>query len=151
MDNSEWWEGLKSVLMEGGLSQSAAAYTNAAILLLITIAIVAIVDFLLWKIIRWFAARMAKRTRTNFDNFAVTNRLPRFLAHILPLLLAFELAPLVFHDFDYTAGMVLKGLRVIGIFLMLSIVRRFLKTINDYLKTKPDTRINPSIVIYRCL
>jgi len=105
--------------------------------------LVLILDYALWKLIRIFAARLAKRTRTNFDNFAVTNRLPRYLAHILPLFLAFELIPLVFSEFAYAEYMALKVLNVLGVFLLLSIVQRFLRTVNDYLKTKPRFRDKP--------
>jgi miniconductance mechanosensitive channel len=35
---------------------------------------------------------LARRTATNFDNFLVAHKVPRYIAHIFPLLLLFELA-----------------------------------------------------------
>jgi miniconductance mechanosensitive channel len=143
MNSEKWWYALKRIFIESGMTDNVASMLNALLLLAITFIVVAVLDFVLWKLIRWFSARLAKRTRTNFDNFAVINRLPRYLAHILPLLLAFELLPLVFSDFDYAEHIALKILQVLGILLMLSIVHRFLRTTNDYLKTKPKFKDKP--------
>jgi len=143
MDNGQWWFALKRLLLESGMPPQTAGPLNAFLLLAMTFVLVLILDYALWKLIRIFAARLAKRTRTNFDNFAVTNRLPRYLAHILPLFLAFELIPLVFSEFAYAEYMALKVLNVLGVFLLLSIVQRFLRTVNDYLKTKPRFRDKP--------
>ncbi len=143
MDNGQWWFALKRLLLESGMPPQTAGPLNAFLLLAMTFVLVLILDYALWKLIRIFAARLAKRTRTNFDNFAVTNRLPRYLAHILPLFLAFELIPFVFSEFAYAEYMALKVLNVLGVFLLLSIVQRFLRTVNDYLKTKPRFRDKP--------
>jgi miniconductance mechanosensitive channel len=143
MVSGQWWHFIKRSLIKGGLQEDVASIFNAFLLLALTFLVVAVLDYVLWKLIRYFATRLAKRTRTNFDNYAITNRLPRYLAHILPLLLAFELVPLVFSDFGYAAFIALKALQVLGIFLMLSIAQRFFRTVNDYLKSKPKFRDKP--------
>ncbi len=151
MKAATWGHTLYELLVKNGIPEAYASYINVSILLIAVIILVAIVDYVLWKIIRLFSSKLAKRTKTNFDNFAVTNRLPRFLAHIIPLLLAFELIPIVFYDFDYGKGIALKLLQILGVILVLRIVRSLFQTIRDFLKTLPrfkDKPINSYIQVF---
>ena len=102
-----------------------------------------LVDFIIWKLLRRVSTGIAKRTKTNFDNFAVANRLPRFLAHIFPLILALELTPFVFYDFQYAENITYKALNILGVLLALRIARSLLRTVSDYLKTLPRFKDKP--------
>ena len=137
----EFW--FKKLLMQGGFSEQDAALWNMIILLIGLIILVGILDYLLWKFIRVTTIRIARRTKTNFDNLAIQNRLPRYLAHIFPLILLIEFTPLVFFDFPYAANIAQRILNTLVVVLSLNIVRRFLKTIADYLKTKSGYKDKP--------
>lgn len=143
MDNKNWWYFLHDFLVEKGVSESWAAYLNVIILLVVASVVVLLVDFIIWKILRKFSSSLAKRTKTDFDNFAVTNRLPRFLAHIFPLLLALEITPWVFYDFQYAENIAFKFLNILGVLLALRIARSLLRTVRDYLKTLPRFKDKP--------
>lgn len=143
MNGQSWGHSLYELLLKSGVSESYASYINVFVMLVLMLLIVGIIDFLLWKFIRFFSSRLAKTTKTNFDNFAVTNRLPRFLAHIIPLLLAFELTPIVFYDFNYAEQLFFKLLQILGVVLLLRIVRSLFNTIRDYLKTLPRFKDKP--------
>ena len=71
------------------------------------------------------------------------NKVPRNVAHIIPLLIALELVPAVFFDFDRFEVFVEKGLQVFAIVLTLWIVRSLLNTLKDYLKTLPKFKDKP--------
>lgn len=143
MEKRYWGHFLHDILVDKGVPENWAIYLNVIILLVLGIVLVFLVDFVIWKILRKFSAAMAKRTKTNFDNFAVTNRLPRFLAHIFPLLLALELAPMVFYDFQYAENIAFKVLNILGVLLALRIARSFFQTVRDYLKTLPRFKDKP--------
>ena len=143
MDNKNWWYFLHDFLVEKGVSESWAAYLNVIILLVVASVVVLLVDFIIWKVLRKFSSSLAKRTKTDFDNFAVTNRLPRFLAHIFPLLLALEITPWVFYDFQYAENIAYKFLNILGVLLALRIARSLLRTVRDYLKTLPRFKDKP--------
>ena len=143
MDNKNWWYFLHDFLVEKGVSESWAAYLNVIILLVVASVVVLLVDFIIWKVLRKFSSSLAKRTKTDFDNFAVTNRLPRFLAHIFPLLLALEITPWVFYDFQYAENIAFKFLNILGVLLALRIARSLLRTVRDYLKTLPRFKDKP--------
>ncbi len=131
----QWWRIFHDFLLQKGATESQAAFWNALLLFVVVSLLVLIVDYLIWKILRRFSTQLAKRTKTNFDNFAVTNRLPRYLAHILPLLLAFEVIPYVFIDFQYAENVAMKGLQILAVLLVLRIFQSLLRTVSDYLKT----------------
>ncbi|KPM33446.1 Small-conductance mechanosensitive channel [Croceitalea dokdonensis DOKDO 023] len=143
MNNKEWGHALYNFLVQQGVSTDYAAYINAGILLLLLFIVVGVLDYVTWKVIRYLSARFAKRTKTNFDNLAVTNRLPRFLAHILPLALAFKLVPLALYDFAFAELIAVKLLEVLTVLLILRLIRSLLRTVHDYLRTLPRYRDKP--------
>ncbi|MEN1784130.1 MAG: mechanosensitive ion channel domain-containing protein [Bacteroidota bacterium] len=140
---SKWYHFLRDLFIDNGMAERMAIYLNCLLLTILAMLAVLLLDYLLWKILRWSSARLARRTKTNFDNLAVTNRLPRYLAHIFPLALALELTPFVFYDFQYTENLVFKLLNIAVVFLILRIARSLLRTINDYLKTLPRFKDKP--------
>ena len=134
---------LYDYLIELGISESFARYLNLLGLFLAMLIVVGILDLLLKKIIRKSSNILARKTKTNLDDIAITNRLPRLLAHIFPLLLAMELIPVVFTDFDYLGKMALEVGSIIGVILILNIVKSILRSIRDYMKTQPKYSDKP--------
>lgn len=143
MRSDSWWHFLYNLLVKRGVSEEVSAYLNVILLVLLLSGIVLFIDYLIWKVLRRLSAGLAKRTKTNFDNFAVSNRLPRFLAHIFPLVLALELTPYAFYDFQYAENIAFKFLNVLGVLLALRIARSLLHTVRDYLKTLPRFKDKP--------
>ncbi|MDC0009457.1 mechanosensitive ion channel family protein [Winogradskyella sp.] len=123
------------VLINKGLSESTAKLLNMLILLLALLFIAFIVDFLTKRLLWKFSAGVAKRTKTNFDDILISNRLPRNIAHIIPLIILVEFVPQVFTDYQYSENIIEKTLKVIGIILTLRIIQTFLNSVKDYLKT----------------
>lgn len=123
------------LLLENGLSETTAQYLNMLALLLALVLIAFIVDFITKGLLRRFSSGLAKRTRTNFDDILVTNKLPRNIAHIIPLFILIEFVPQVFSDFENAENIIEKSLKVFAIILTLQIIRSFLNSVKDYLKT----------------
>jgi len=134
---------LYKYLIKWGLDSEFAVYINALVLFLIVLILVFVIDYLSWKVLRSISARMARKTKTNFDNLLVANKAPRSLAHILPLLVIKELIPIVFVDFPYVEGMGYKLVQILGVMLILRISRSLLNTLRDYFKTRPRFKDKP--------
>lgn len=134
---------LYDYLIKTGISESIARYLNLIGLLLTTLIVVGILHFVIKKVIRRVSVLFARRTKTNLDDIAITNKLPRLLAHVFPLLLAIELIPVVFADFDYLAGIALKFVNILAIILILNIVKSILRSLRDHLKTLPRFQDKP--------
>ena len=134
---------LYDYFIELGISESFARYLNLLGLFLAMLIVVGILDLILKTIIRKSSSILARKTKTNLDDIAITNKLPRLLAHIFPLLLAMELLPIVFTDFNYLSKMALEVGSIIGVILILNIVKSILRSIRDYMKTLPQYSDKP--------
>lgn len=134
---------LYDYLIDSGLSSSTAAYINAGALLVALLIIAYLIHFVTRKILILVFSRLAKASRTNFDDLLVENRVPRNIAHIIPLLFLLEFLPGVFVDFEGVRDLVDEFLQVVGIFLILNIARALLNTLRDYFKTLPNFKDKP--------
>lgn len=126
-----------------GLDETTATYLNMFALLIALLIIVLSIDFIVRKLLIQAFIKFALRSKTNFDDFLISNKVPRNIAHIVPLLVAIKLIPVTFHDFPDTEIIVKKGLEVFAIVLTLWIVRSFLNTLRDYLKTLARSKDKP--------
>ncbi|WP_026811314.1 mechanosensitive ion channel family protein [Arenibacter latericius] len=122
-------------LLKLGMTETVAAYINLILLLVILLFIAALLDFFIWKILRGFSVRIARQTKTNFDNYLVAHKVPRFLARVIPLMMLVEFVPLIFSDFPFWESFMEKLLRVSVVVLTLIIVKSIFRSINDHLKT----------------
>jgi len=129
--------------MSSGLNQSSAEYLNMLALLVALLAVVFVIDFIVRKLLIQAFTQFALRSKNNFDDFLISNKVPRNVAHILPLLVAIEFVPMVFSDFPEFESVVEKGLEVFAIVLTLWIVRSILNTLRDYFKTLPRLKDKP--------
>ena len=130
-------------LISSGMSENTAEYGNMIALGIITLILVFLIDFIIRKLLLGFFVQYARRSKTNFDNLLVINKTPRNIAHIIPLLIALELTPVIFVDFPYAENIIEKGLQLFSIVLILWIVRSVLNTLKDYFKTLPRLKDKP--------
>ncbi len=130
-------------LVETGMSAVYAKYLNMIILLVALLVIAFLVDYIIKKIFIKLFTQFTVKTKTNFDNFLVSNKVPQNIAHIIPLIFGLEFIPIVFQDFPYFENMVEKGFKVFAIILTLWIVRSLLNALKDYFKTLPRLRDKP--------
>ncbi|WP_298238264.1 mechanosensitive ion channel domain-containing protein [uncultured Algibacter sp.] len=130
-------------LLQHGLSENAAKYLNMLALLLALLIIVFIVDFLIRKILVQAFTKFAQVSKSNFDDLLVKNKVPRNVAHVIPLLIGIEFVPDIFSDFQDFEIIVEKGLKVFAIILTLWIVRSLLNTAKDFLKTLASLKDKP--------
>lgn len=134
---------LYDYLISAGTSTATAKYLNMTALLVATLIVVFIVDLIVRKILLTTFSTFAEKSKSNFDDLMVTNKVSRNIAHIIPLLIAIEFIPYVFIDFPYFENIILKALEVFAVVLTLWIVRSLLNTFKDYLKTLPRLKDKP--------
>ena len=128
---------------ELGVTEVASKYLIMLVLLLALIIIIFIVDFLVRKLLIGLFSRFAAHSKTNFDDLLVANKVPRSIAHIVPLLITLEFTPFVFSDFPEAENVLERALKVFAIVLTLWIVRSLLNTLKDYFKTLPNLKDKP--------
>jgi len=134
---------LYNYLINTGISETYASYINMFALLTAVLIITFLIDYIIRKIIVQLFTQFAIKSKTNFDDILVNNKVPRNIAHIIPLIFALECTPFVFFDFPYIENIIQRGLEVFTIVLVLWIVRSFLNTLKDYFKTLPRLKDKP--------
>ncbi len=126
-----------------GLTDMTAKYLNMVVLLLIMLVVLILIDVVIRKFLLNLFTRFSQKTKTHFDDYVVQNKVPRNVAHIIPLLIALELVPMVFIDFDYLENLAEKGLVVFSILLTIWVIRSFVNAVRDYLNTKDNLKDKP--------
>lgn len=134
---------LYDYLLKAGLTVSLAKYINMLVLLVAAVIILIVIQLTVRRFIISTANRIANRTKVRFDDILVKNKFPRNIAQIVPLLVAAELLPIIFIDFQYMENLASKGLQIFAIVLVLWIARSFLNTLKDYFKTLPNLKDKP--------
>ncbi|MAU16933.1 MAG: mechanosensitive ion channel protein MscS [Muricauda sp.] len=134
---------LYNYLLKTGMGEGMAAYLNLFLLLIGVLVIVFILDLFIWKVLRALSVRLARKSRNNFDNFLVANQVPRYVAHVVPLTILLEFVPVIFADFDYAEGIAMKIIKILFVLLILLVFRKFFKSVNEYLKTRPNFKDKP--------
>ena len=130
-------------LIEKGITTDTASYLNMIALLIAVVIVAFSIDYVTKRLLWRFSSGIAKRTKTNFDNILIDNKLPRNVAHIVPLVILIEFVPQIFTDFEYVETVIANTFKVVGIILTLSIIRSILKSIKDYLKTISSYKDKP--------
>jgi len=113
------------------------------VLLIGVILLLLLIDFILRKVIIGIFVRLSSTSKTHFDDLLVKNKAPRNIAHIIPLILAYQAVPAIFRDFPATEAFITKGIEVLAIVLFLFIVKSLLSTLKDYFKTLPSLKDKP--------
>ena len=126
-----------------GTSDDVATYLNMVVLALVLLIVIFCIDFIIRKVLIGVFSQFASRSKTNFDDFLVKNKVPRNIAHIIPLLIALEFNALIFNDFKSLAVFFERGLKVFAIVLTLWIVRSVLHSLKDYFKTLANFKDKP--------
>jgi len=134
---------LYDYLVSSGMTENWAKYLNMLALFIGLLILVFILDYMIRKILIGVFSQFAAKSKTNFDDLLVSNKVPRNVAHIIPLLVMIEFMPIVLTDFLYVENIIETTLKVVSILLTLWIVRSVLNALKDYLKTLPHFKDKP--------
>ncbi len=126
-----------SILKDFNFSDDIASYINLIINIVLLIVIAYILDIICKKILIVILAIVAARTKSSFDDFLVTNKTAKYVAHLIPLLFIYKTVPVILNKFTYWEDFFEKGIKTYIILLALWITRSVFNALRDYLKNKP--------------
>lgn len=126
---------LKQLLEGIGLSSSIADWTSILVLVFGLLIVIFILDFVIRFIIRAVFIKIARRSKTRFDDIMITHKVPRNIAHIVPLLLAYKLIPNIFFEHLEWYNFFKKLILVLGIVFTVWGLRSVLNSVKDYFKS----------------
>ncbi|WP_159023244.1 mechanosensitive ion channel family protein [Formosa sp. L2A11] len=124
-------------------SDGSAKYLNMLTLFVILLVIVFLSDFIARKILLQAFSSFAAKSKTKFDDLLVNHKVPRNVAHVVPLILTLKCLPIVFSDFPHFESAVELMLQLYCVILVLWIIRSILNTLESYFKTLPRLKDKP--------
>ena len=126
---------LKKLLASTGLNASIADWSSILALVIASLLVIFLLDFIIRTIIRVVFSKIASRSKTNFDDIMVAHKVPRNIAHIFPLILAYKTIPNIFFEHPQWKFLFEKFILVIGISLVIWGLSSIFRSIRDFLKT----------------
>ena len=139
---------LKSFIAElienRGLSEFWSESIAFVVLLVLFLILGRILFWITRKLISTFFGQIAARTKSNFDDFLIQNKVPKILSYLPVLLLYYETLPILFSDISETLYSLIQNvMEAFVIVLAIALIRAALKTVSDYLKTVPSFKDKP--------
>ncbi|MBZ9650505.1 mechanosensitive ion channel family protein [Psychroflexus montanilacus] len=117
------------------VGETTAIYLNA----LINIAVLLILGFIAFKILRYFAESVlhsvSQKTKTHFDDYLVKNKVFVYVSNLVVLFVLYEFIPLALIDFSEFEIYLEKVFEVVIIFVVIWILKSILMTVKDFLRT----------------
>ncbi len=132
------------VLEESGISTFWAENIAIVLLFFLILLVGRVIFWVSRKIVIGIFNRIAKRTKSSFDDSLLKNKVPGLLSYIPLLFFIFTYIPNLFESKYEAMYIGAKNIiEAITVIVFLSIVRAVLKSLIDYLKTIPALRDKP--------
>ncbi|MCR9183714.1 MAG: mechanosensitive ion channel family protein [Flavobacteriaceae bacterium] len=133
----------KDYLIDQGLTAFTAKHINIVVVLIILAGLAYLLDRILRKIIVKLFVLFSEKTETTFDDFLVQSKFPRYVAHIIPLILLKLTFPVIFVDLPFWFEIFNVAINVYGIILIVKIIRSVLRSSKNFLRTKEQYSDKP--------
>ena len=134
---------LHEYLMEIGMTDENTLILYVLILSLISLIGLYVIDFICKKIIRVVFIRFAKKSKSRFDDILITNRTPRYIAHLIPFSISLFIIPFIFNEFTAISDLLIRVNKMILVLVIVFILRSLIYTVRDYFKTLPKLKDKP--------
>ena len=125
------------------LGETFSAYAS----LTINIVLLCTIAYFIFQLFRYFLVRamivIARKSKTRFDDFLVTNKTAKYISHLIPLLFIYKSVPVILKNFVYWEGIFGKLVGIYIVILSLWIIKTIFNALRDYLKQNPSYRDKP--------
>ena len=129
--------------MEIGMTDENTLILYVLILSLISLIGLYVIDFICKNIIRVVFIRFAKKSKSRFDDILITNRTPRYIAHLIPFSISLFIIPFIFNEFTAISDLLIRVNKMILVLVIVYILRSLIYTVRDYFKTLPKLKDKP--------
>ncbi|MGB0186556.1 MAG: mechanosensitive ion channel family protein [Flavobacteriaceae bacterium] len=128
-------EKLKHLLSKTGMSPSIADWTSIILLVFAVLLLIFLLDFIIRTIIRVIFTKIANRSKTTFDDIMIAHKVPRNIAHIFPLIIAYKSIPNIFFEHPQWQFFLEKVILVLGIIFTVWGLRSVFGSVKDFFKS----------------
>lgn len=134
---------LKDILLNAGIKDSIADWSSILVLVAISLSIIFLIDFVIRKIIRSIFSKIADKTKTDFDDIMINHKVPRNIAHIVPVVLIYNIIPNIFYEHLDLKLFLEKLILVSTVVSIVWAIRSVFKSIKIFFKSIERLRDKP--------
>lgn len=134
---------LQDYLISEGMVLQWAIFINVVVNSVIVLAGVFILDIVFKKFIIEAFKAFSDKTKTTFDNYLVKSNFPRFVAHILPLVILWNLVPIIFIESTWMTNLLLVVVQIFSVILSIYIFRSILRSTRKFLEESERFKDKP--------
>ena len=134
---------LKDILLNAGVKDSIADWSSILVLVAISLSIIFLINFVIRKIIRSIFSKIADRTKTDFDDIMINHKVPRNIAHIVPVVLIYNIIPNIFYEHLDLKLFLEKLILVSVVVSIVWAIRSIFKSIKIFFKSIERLRDKP--------
>lgn len=134
---------LQELLTGWGVPTGMVIYTKLIVMLIVVVVIVYMLQFLTKRILTFIFQRIHSITKLNFFNYTINNRLPHYLALIVPYSFIRGAIPLVFFSFKGLIRPLEKLADIYIVFMIIWMVMALIRSFFDVLKDRPAFHHKP--------
>ena len=134
---------LKNIILNAGVKDSIADWSSILVLVAISLSIIFLLDFVIRKIIRSIFSKISYRTKTDFDDIMINHKVPRNIAHIIPIVLIYNIIPNIFYKHLNLKLFLEKLILVSVVVSVVWAIRSIFKSIKIFFKSIDKLRDKP--------
>lgn len=140
----EMLENLETWLLNNGVNETFAQFFKVAISLAVIVILALIADYITRKIILVLVARIAKKTKTDWDDILLERKFFHKLAHFAPALVVYLTISIALYDYSPKLTIFFYDLTKIYLVLIsILVVNSFLNSVHDIYQTLPFAKNRP--------
>ncbi|MBK5720525.1 mechanosensitive ion channel [Dysgonomonas sp. Marseille-P4677] len=134
---------MQKVLSEAGVSEQWIIYVKLIVLLAILAITVYVLQFVVRKLLTFVFYRVERITKLTFFRYTINNKLPHYLALVIPYSFVRGTIPIVFYDFKGLISPLIKVTDIYLVFMIIWTIMALVKSCGDVLQEKPAFKNKP--------
>lgn len=134
---------LQEYLVSEGMTLQWAIFLNVVVNCIIAFIGVFILDVVFRKFIIEAFKAFSNKTKTTFDDYLVKSNFPKFVAHILPLVILWNIIPIIFIESPSMTELLLIVAKVFSVILFIYIFRSILRSTRKFLEESDRFKDKP--------
>ena len=130
-------------LLEKGLNNFWAQFLGRALIILFLLSISYLIYWFTRKIVLQIFSKLAKKTKSSFDDLLLKNKTAKRISHFLPILFLYEFLPKVISNYPAGSSILKNILEALTIVAVINLIMALLNTLKDYIKLYPSFKDKP--------
>lgn len=125
---------LQDYLVNEGMIYAWAVFINVVVNSVVALIIVSILDIIFRKTIIEVFKAFTNKTVSTFDDYLIKSNFPRYIAHLVPLTVIWNLIPIIFVESPLVVSLLFVIAKVFSVILFVLIFRSILRTTRNFME-----------------